>query len=157
MVTKTGEDMKRETTYIKTNKGFSLIEIMVVLAIMGLLAAIVAPNVMNALSQGKEKKVRADFTQLETALKMYKMDNGFYPTSDQGLEALVTAPTGSPEPRSYPAEGYMPRLPQDPWKFDYVYLSPGNGRPYDIYTLGADGLEGGEEEAADVSIWDKAE
>jgi len=142
---------------IKTNNGFSLIEIMVVLAIIDLLAAIVAPNVMNALSQGKEKKVRADFTQLETALKMYKMDNGSYPTSDQGLEALVTAPSGSPEPRSYPNEGYMPRLPQDPWKFDYIYLSPGDGRPYDIYTLGADGLERGEEAAADVSMWDKVE
>lgn len=138
----------------KKTRGFSLIEIMVVLAIMGLLAAIVAPNVMNALSEGKDKKVRADFTSLETALKMYKMDNGFYPTSEQGLEALVTAPTASPEPRSYPSEGYMPRLPKDPWQYDYIYLSPGDGRPYEIYTLGADGLEGGEEEAADISIWE---
>jgi len=144
-------------TNIKTKKGFSLIEIMVVLAIMGLLAAIVAPNVIGALQKGKGQKVRADFTTLETALKMYKMDNGFYPTTDQGLEALVTAPSGSPEPRSYPSEGYMPRLPQDPWKGEYVYQSPGDGRPYDVYTLGSDGLEGGEEEAADVSIWDKPE
>ncbi len=140
---------------MKTQRGFSLIEIMVVLAIMGLLAAIVAPNVMNALSQGKDKKVRADFTSLETALKMYKMDNGFYPTSEQGLEALVSKPSSAPEPRTYPDEGYMPRLPKDPWQYDYVYLSPGEGRPYEIFTLGADGLEGGEEEAADVSIWDE--
>ncbi len=138
-------------------KGFSLIEIMVVLAIMGLLAAIVAPNVMEALGKGKDRKVQADFKNIETALKMYKMDNGFYPTTEQGLDALVGKPSGSPEPRSYPSEGYMPRLPKDPWQFDYIYLSPGDGRPYDIYTLGADGLEGGDDESADLSIWDEAE
>jgi len=137
------------------NRGFSLIEIMVVLAIMGLMAAIVAPRVMNALSTGQGQKVRADFKNIETALKMYKMENGFYPTSEQGLEALVTKPEGTPEPRSYPSNGYIDRLPKDPWQYSYVYLSPGEGKPYDIYSLGADGLEGGEEDNSDLGVWDE--
>lgn len=140
---------------INKNRGFSLIEIMVVLAIMGLMAAIVAPRVMDALSKGQGQKVRADFKNFETALKIYKMDNGFFPTSEQGLEALVSKPEGTPEPRSYPSNGYMDRLPKDPWQYDYIYISPGEGRAYDIYSLGADGLEGGEDDAADLSVWDE--
>lgn len=135
-------------------KGFSLIEIMVVLVIMGLLASIVAPNVMQALSGSKTQKVQADFANIETALKMYKLDNFVYPSTDQGLEALVSRPTTSPEPKNWRSGGYLPEMPIDPWQNPYLYSSPGEGHPYEIYTLGADGVRGGEEEAADIGNWD---
>lgn len=139
------------------SRGFSLIEIMVVLVIMGLLASIVAPNVMEALSGSKAQKVQADFANIETALKMYKLDNFVYPSSEQGLEALVSRPTSSPEPKNWRKGGYLPEMPVDPWGNDYLYLSPSDsGKPYEIYTLGADGVRGGEEEGVDINNWDKA-
>ena len=141
----------------KNTRGFSLIEIMVVLVIMGLLASIVAPNVLDALAGSKEKKVQADFANIETALKMYKLDNFFFPTSEQGLEALVTEPDADPKPKNWRKQGYLPELPQDPWGNEYLYVSPGEGHPYDIYTLGADGVRGGEDEAKDITNWDKAD
>lgn len=142
---------------LRKNTGFSLIEIMVVLAIMGLLAAVVAPNVMNALSGGRIQKAKADFANIETALKMYKLDNFVFPTTEQGLEALVSAPSTAPEPKNWRKDGYLSKLPTDPWGNPYLYVSPGEAHPYDIYTLGADGLNGGVDDAADISIWDEAE
>lgn len=138
-------------------QGFSLIEIMVVLVIMGLLASIVAPNVMDALSGSKQKKVQADYANIETALKMYKLDNFFYPSTEQGLEALVTQPDIDPQPKNWRKDGYLPELPVDPWGNPYLYTSPGEAHPYDIYTLGADGVRGGDDEAADSSNWDQPE
>ncbi len=135
-------------------KGFSLIEIMVVLVIIGMLASIVGPNVINVLSSGNKQKVKADFSSFETALKMYKVENYIYPNSEQGLDALVSKPTSAPEPRNYPAEGYIPKLPNDPWGNPYQYISPGDSKPYDIYSLGADGINGGEGDDADMSVWD---
>lgn len=139
----------------KLQKGFSLIEIMVVLVIIGLLASMVGPRVIDMLSQGNLQKVRADLSSLETTLKAYRIDNFRYPTTEQGLEALISKPTSSPEPRKYPPNGYMDRLPKDPWGFDYNYVSPGDSREYDIYSLGADGIAGGEGDGADLSIWDE--
>ena len=130
---------------------------MVVLVIMGLLASIVGPNVINALSSGQEQRVKADFANIETALKMYKLDNFIFPSSEQGLEALVTQPDADPQPKNWRTGGYMQRLPVDPWGEPYLYVSPGEeGTPYDIYTLGADGQRGGVDDSADVSIWDSA-
>ena len=140
----------------KNMKGFSLIEIMVVLVIMGLLASIVAPNVMEALSGSKIQKVQADFANIETALKMYKLDNFVYPSSEQGLEALVSRPSSSPEPKNWRKGGYLPELPEDPWATPYLYTSPADGHPYEIYTLGADGVRGGQDEGNDIGNWDKA-
>lgn len=142
---------------LRKSTGFSLIEIMVVLAIMGLLAAVVAPNVMNALSGGRIQKAKADFANIETALKMYKLDNFVFPTTEQGLEALVSPPSTAPEPKNWRKDGYLSKLPKDPWGNPYLYVSPGEAHPYDIYTLGADGLNGGVDDAADISIWDEAE
>lgn len=136
-------------------KGFSLIEIMVVLVIIGLLMSIVGPKVMNVLGQGYKQKTRADLTNFESALKMYKIENFTYPTTEQGLEALTVKPTTAPEPRNYPQGGYMDKIPKDAFGRDYQYLSPADSHPYDIYTLGADGMAGGEEENADVSVWDE--
>lgn len=135
------------------SKGFSLIEIMVVLVIMGLLASIVAPNVMDALSGSKLQRVQADFANIETALKMYKLDNFSYPSSEQGIEALVTEPASAPKPKNW--RNYMDELPLDPWGNPYLFLSPGEAHPYDIYTLGGDGVRGGVDEAADITNWDR--
>ncbi|WP_096085592.1 type II secretion system major pseudopilin GspG [Agaribacterium haliotis] len=135
-------------------QGFSLIEIMVVLVIIGLLATMVGPRVFGVLSKGYEARVVSDFATIKTALTTYKVENYTFPTTEQGLEALVTEPQIDPKPRNW--SGYLDKLPLDPWKNPYQYVSPADGRPFDVYTLGADGVRGGEAENADVSIWDEA-
>ncbi|WP_052417607.1 type II secretion system major pseudopilin GspG [Cellvibrio mixtus] len=134
--------------------GFTLVEIMVVVIIIGLLAGIVVPNVMDNLDKANVKKARADFSSLQTALKLYRIDNFNFPTTEQGLEALVTKPSIAPVPRNYKESGYIDNLTKDPWGNDYQYMSPGEGHEYDIYSLGADGVSGGEGQNADISIWD---
>ena len=140
----------------KSNAGFSLVEILVVLVIMGLLISVVAPTVLNRADEARVQKAQADFKAIETALKIYRLDNYVYPTTEQGLEALVEASTLDPEPRNFKAGGYLEELPVDPWGRPYLYLSPGEHREIDIYSLGADGLSGGEGQAADIGNW-KAE
>ena len=135
--------------------GFTLVEIMVVVIIIGLLAGIVVPNVMDNLDKANVQKARADFSSLQTALKLYRIDNFTYPTTEQGLEALVTKPSIAPIPRNYKASGYIDSLNKDPWGNDYQYMSPGEGHEYDIYSLGADGVSGGEGQNADISVWDE--
>lgn len=135
--------------------GFSLIEIMVVIVIMGLLLSVVGPQVFQNVEQAQRQTVQAHFGNLKTALDSYRLDNYRYPTTEQGLEALVSQPSVDPVPRRW--RPYMDRLPRDPWENHYHYVSPGdNGRPFDIYTLGADGVRGGEGQDADVSYWDEA-
>lgn len=142
-------------TYRKQERGFSLIEIMVVIVIMGLLLSYVAPKVFQNVEKAQLQKVQADFSSIKTALANYRLDNFIYPTSDQGLEALVTKPQIAPEPRGWRSEGYLDKVPRDPWQREYLYLSPGeNGRPFEIYTLGADGVRGGSGQDADISNWD---
>jgi len=136
--------------------GFSLIEIMVVVIIIGLLASIVAPAVLNRADEARLQKVQADFKAIQTALKLYRIDNYVYPSTEQGLEALVQRPTMAPEPRNWKQGGYLDELPQDPWGSPYQYLSPGETREYDIYTLGADGVSGGQDQNADISVWDES-
>lgn len=138
---------------LNTQRGFSLIEIMVVLVILGLLISIVAPNVLDRADSARTQKVFADFKSIETALKTYRLDNFMYPSSEQGLEALVTKPSLDPMPKRYPANGYLDQVPQDPWGNNYLYLSPGENGEVDIYTLGADGVAGGEGQAADIGNW----
>lgn len=141
--------------YRKQQRGFSLIEIMVVIVIMGLLLSYVAPKVFQNVEKAQLQKVQADFSSIKTALANYRLDNFVYPTSDQGLEALVTKPQIAPEPRGWRSEGYLDKVPSDPWQREYLYLSPGeNGKPYEIYTLGADGVRGGSGQDADISNWD---
>jgi len=139
----------------RKHAGFSLIEIMVVVVIIGLLAAAIGPQVIGALGQAQGTQVQSDFKAIETALKMYKLDNFVYPSSDQGLEALVSAPESDPIPKNWRKDGYLPELPSDPWGNEYLYLSPAEGKPYEIYTLGADGVRGGVDEYADVTNWDR--
>lgn len=138
---------------VKRNQGFSLIEIMVVLVILGLLISIVAPNVLDKADGARTQKAFADFKAIETALKTYRLDNFMYPSSEQGLEALVSKPSLDPVPKRYPANGYLSALPKDPWGNVYLYLSPGEHGEIDIYSLGADGVAGGEGQAADVGNW----
>ncbi|WP_370980674.1 type II secretion system major pseudopilin GspG [Agaribacterium sp. ZY112] len=136
------------------HKGFSLIEIMVVLVIIGMLATMVGPKVFGVLSKGYEARITSDFATMKTALTAYKIENFVFPSTEQGLEALVSEPQIEPRPKSW--SGYLDKLPVDPWKTPYQYVSPGDGVPFDIYTLGADGVRGGEDENADISIWDEA-
>ena len=138
---------------VKHSAGFSLVEILVVLVIMGLLISVVAPTVLNQADDARVQKVQADFKAIGTALKLYRLDNYVYPTSEQGLEALVEASTLDPEPRNFKKGGYLPELPLDPWGRPYLYLSPGENGEFDLYSLGADGLSGGEGQNADVGNW----
>ncbi|WP_115717088.1 type II secretion system major pseudopilin GspG [Gallaecimonas mangrovi] len=135
----------------KKERGFTLIEIMVVVVILGMLIAIVAPNVLGNKDKAMVQKAVADINGLESALEMYYLDNSTLPTTDQGLQALVSAP--SPAPRNYRQGGYIKRLPNDPWGRPYIYINPGEHGRYDLYSLGADGQEGGDGLNADIGNW----
>lgn len=144
---------KRMNRRLMGQAGFTLIEIMVVVVILSILAAIVVPRIMDRPDQARIVKARQDISSLENALKLYKLDNYYYPSTDQGLEALVAKPTDSPEPKNYKGGGYIERLPKDPWKNPYQYLNPGVHGDIDIFSLGADGQLGGEEISADIGNW----
>jgi len=138
-------------------RGFSLVEILVVLVILGLLVSVVAPTVLNQADDARVQKVHADFKSIQTALKLYRLDNYVYPTTEQGLEGLITASTMEPEPRNFKQGGYLSEMPIDPWGRPYRYLSPGENGEVDIYSLGADGLSGGEGQNADIGNWKSSE
>ncbi len=133
--------------------GFTLIEVMVVIVILGILAAVVVPRVMDNPDKARTVKAKQDIRTLESALNMYKLDNFNYPSTDQGLESLVTEPAGSPEPKNWKSGGYIMRLPKDPWGNEYQYLSPGVNGVVDVFTYGADSQEGGEEAGVDIGNW----
>jgi general secretion pathway protein G len=137
----------------RTHRGFTLIEVMVVVAILGILAAIVIPRIMDRPDEARVIKARQDIRAMESALQLYRLDNFSYPTTDQGLEALVSRPSGSPEPRNWKAGGYLDRLPKDPWGNQYEYLSPGVHGELDIFSYGADGSPEGEGVNSDVGNW----
>lgn len=135
--------------------GFTLIEIMVVVVIIGVLIGLVAPNILGRVDEARATAAKADIAQIEQALAMYKLDNHRFPSTDQGLQALIQKPSGQPEAKNYNPEGYLkkPKLPVDPWGEDYRYISPGSQGPYDLYSLGADGREGGEGYDEDIGNW----
>ncbi|MGH0034839.1 MAG: type II secretion system major pseudopilin GspG [Myxococcota bacterium] len=142
----------------RRRRGFTLIEIMAVVIIMGLLVGIVGYNVFAQVDKARVNTARATMSQLETALELYRMDNSRYPTTDQGLDALVSKPSGTPEPRNYPSGGYLKKKGAllDPWGNPYQYESPGsrNASDYDLWSMGADGSPGGDGVDADVTNWD---
>ena len=131
-------------------RGFTLLEIMVVIVILGILASIVVPNLMGNKEKADRQKAVTDIVALENALDMYKLDNSRYPTTEQGLEALVTKPSGDPEPRTYRDGGYIKRLPKDPWGNDYQLMSPGEHGKIDVFSMGLDGEAGNDD---DVGNW----
>lgn len=133
--------------------GFSLIELIAVVAILGILAAVIAPNIFGAPGDARVAKAKTEISNIETALKMYKLANFNYPSTDQGLQALVEQPTGEPEAPNWQEGGYLPRLPKDPWGREYLYVSPGENGEIDVYTFGRDGQSGGEGEDADIGNW----
>lgn len=137
---------------IKGASGFTLLEIMVVVVILGILATFVVPNVMGKPQEARIAKARSDIGALELAVDSYKLDNFRYPTTDQGLEALVTRPDAEPQPRNWREGGYIKHLQKDPWGNDYRYLSPGARGAVDIYSLGADGVSSDD----DVGNWPQA-
>ena len=142
-----------ETTETETDReaGFSLLEIMISITILGLLATIVVINVLPAQDQAMVQKARTDIATLEQALDAYRLDMREYPTTEQGLQALVEAPRGA---ENYREGGYIRRLPDDPWGNPYQYVYPGQHGMIDIYSLGADGREGGEGLDADIGNWE---
>ncbi|MBF0424045.1 MAG: type II secretion system major pseudopilin GspG [Magnetococcales bacterium] len=134
--------------------GFTLIEIMVVLVILAVLATLVAPRIMDRPDQARMVKAKQEIRILENALNLYKLDNYVYPSTDQGLEALVKKPRGQPEAPNWKEGGYIARMPLDPWKRPYQYLQPGtHGGTFDLFTYGADGREGGTGINADIGNW----
>jgi len=137
-------------------RGFTLIEVLVVVVIMGLLIGLIGPNVLGQVDKARVTTAKADMSTMAQALDMYKLDNHFYPSTDQGLEALVSKPTASPVPKNWNQQGYLKgnEIPVDPWGNEYIYYSPGDDSlPYELISMGADAREGGEGYDADLSVW----
>lgn len=134
--------------------GFTLIEIMVVIVILGILGALVIPNIIGRTGEARVTAAKSDIKAIANALNLYKLDNFSFPSTDQGLQALVEQPTGFPEPKNWNPEGYLDKLPRDPWGNPYEYISPGQHGKYDLSSLGADGAPGGEGDAADINNWE---
>lgn len=132
-------------------RGFTLIEIMVVVVILGILATLVIPRIISRPDEARVVKAKQDILAIESALDLYKLDNGSYPTTDQGLQALVKKPTSDPIPTNW--RPYLKRLPIDPWQRPYQYLSPGQKGTIDVFTYGADGQPGGTKFNADIGNW----
>ncbi|WP_029890308.1 type II secretion system major pseudopilin GspG [Polycyclovorans algicola] len=141
------------TALSRRARGFTLIEIMVVVVILGILAAVVVPRIMDRPDDARMTKARQDIRMLEASLNLYRLDNFNYPSTQQGLEALVEKPSGEPEPRNWKSGGYIQSLPNDPWGTPYQYLYPGTRAEFDIFSFGADGRSGGEGVAADIGNW----
>uniref|UniRef100_Q31J24 Type II secretion system core protein G n=1 Tax=Hydrogenovibrio crunogenus (strain DSM 25203 / XCL-2) TaxID=317025 RepID=Q31J24_HYDCU len=145
------EKLNQRNQNVAKQQGFTLIELMVVVVILAILAAIAVPQFMDRPDEARIVKAKQDISSLSSALQLYKLDNYRYPTTEQGLEALVKKPTAEPDAPNW--KPYMQQLPKDPWGQDYLYLSPGEKGDFDLYTLGADGEEGGEGVNATIGNW----
>lgn len=135
-------------------EGFTLIELMVVIVILGVLAGLIVPQFMDEPQKARVVKAKLQMESISTALNKFYIDNGFYPTTEQGLEALVTKPSGGRTPKNYASSGYLPKVPKDPWGGKYIYISPGKHGKFDLISYGADGASGGTEGDSDVNSWE---
>jgi general secretion pathway protein G len=134
-------------------KGFTLIEIMVVVVIIGLLATLILPRVLGRQDEAFVAKAKSDIRALSSAMKLYRLDNFNYPSTEQGLEALMKRPDGDPPAKNWKSGGYIEALPRDPWGNPYQYLSPGERMEFDLWSQGSDGRPGGDGVAADIGNW----
>ncbi len=139
----------------RSQKGFTLIEIMVVVVILGILATFIAPRLLDRPDEARRTKAILDLRALEESLGLFKLDNGYFPSTEQGLQALVVKPSIGRIPSKYPEGGYVKKIPQDPWEGNYLYISPGiHDSNFDIISYGADGEAGGEGKNADINSWE---
>jgi general secretion pathway protein G len=135
-------------------KGFTLVEILVVVVVLGLLASLVVPRIVGRGEEAKRTATLVQIREIEQSLDLFKLDNGFYPTTEQGLAALVEKPEVSPEPRKYKDDGYMKKIPVDPWGNEYMYRCPGDHGEFDLFSPGPDGEQGGEGDNTDITNWE---
>lgn len=147
--------MTSVSKFSASQRGFTLIEIMVVIVIIGVLAALIVPKVMSSPDEARITAARTDMASIVQALNLYKLDNHRYPSTEQGLQALVSKPTISPVPENWKGNGYLERMPKDPWGHPYQYLQPGLHGDIDVMSFGADGESGGEGSDADIGSWDQ--
>jgi general secretion pathway protein G len=150
-----GRQMSSKHYSYQIQRGFTLIEIMVVIIIIGVLAALIVPKVMSRPDEARATAARTDISSILQALNLYKLDNHRYPSTEQGLQALVKKPTISPIPENWKGNGYLERVPKDPWGHPFQYLQPGLHGEIDVSSLGADGERGGEGSDADIGSWDQ--
>ncbi|MCR4347274.1 MAG: type II secretion system major pseudopilin GspG [Sulfuricaulis sp.] len=145
--------MKRMVRINSAARGFTLIEVLVVVVILSILAALIVPRIMDRPDQARMVAAKSDIQAITNALKLYRLDNGTYPTTEQGLQALAKKPETGEVPRNWKSSGYLDRLPKDPWKNDYQYLNPGLHGEIDVFSFGADGQPGGDGINADLGSW----
>lgn len=138
----------------KKQTGFTLIEVMIVVVILGILASIIVPKIMGRPDEARATKTKQDIRAITAALDLYRLDNFSYPTTEQGLEALVTKPSNLAAGANWKKGGYLDSLPTDPWNKPYLYLQPGTHGEFDLYSFGADSVEGGSDAGADITNWD---
>lgn len=148
--------MNKHDKNMSNQNGFTLIELMVVVVIIGILAGLIVPRIMGSDDKAREAKAKMQIESLETALKLYKLDNGDYPTTEQGLRALVETPTAGNLPKNWRQGGYLEKgkIPKDPWGNEFIYISPGSHGDFDLSALGADGEAGGEGKNKDINNWE---
>jgi general secretion pathway protein G len=146
--------MKKFSLPRRNARGFTLIEIMVVVVIMGVLAALVVPKLLSRTGESKVAAAKVDIATVMQALKLYKLDNQRYPTTEQGLQALLVKPTSGPAANGWKSGGYLEKMPKDPWGNQYQFLSPGVKGEIDVFSYGADGAPGGTGDDADIGSWD---